>query len=73
METLPSRIEGQARLNPLLMLEILSRPAFLSSFTLSKIKTLASTAIPTDKIKPAIPAKVRVTGISLKIAKTKIA
>ena len=39
--------------------------AFSSSFVLSKIKILASTAIPTEIINPAIPARVRVTGIAL--------
>ena len=43
------------------------RPALNSSFVLSKIKMLASTAIPTDRMKPAIPARVNVTGTILKI------
>ena len=40
-------------------------PAFNSSLVLSKIRIFASTAIPTDNTKPAIPASVRVTGIAL--------
>ena len=39
-----------------------------SSFMRSKIRMLASTAIPSDRMKPAMPASVSVTGISLKIA-----
>jgi hypothetical protein len=42
-----------------------------SSFVLSKIKILASTAIPILRIKPAMPARVSVTGMVLKIAKVK--
>jgi hypothetical protein len=34
----------------------------------SKIRMFASTAIPTDRMKPAMPASVRVTGMALKIA-----
>ena len=37
-------------------------------FILSKIRTLASTAIPIEIINPAIPAAVNVTGMSLKSA-----
>ena len=40
---------------------------FISSFILSKIKTFASTAIPTVKIIPAIPGKVRVASKIVKI------
>ena len=43
-------------------------PALSSSFVLSKIKMLASTAIPIESIKPAMPARVSVTGTALNIA-----
>ena len=43
-------------------------PALSSSFRRSKIRMLASTAIPIDRMKPAMPGSVIVTGISLKIA-----
>lgn len=66
---LPSRIDGQARLNPSSMAEPSGLPRRSSSFVLSKIRTFASTAIPIDRMKPAIPARVSVTGISLNIAK----
>ena len=39
----------------------------VSSFILSKIKTFASTAIPTVKIIPAIPGRVRVASNNVKI------
>ena len=65
-----SLIDGHARLNPSSIAKPKIRPLRNSSFILSKIKMLASTAMPTLKIKPAIPASVKVTGISLKIAMT---
>ena len=40
---------------------------FISSFTLSKIKTLASTAIPTVKMIPAIPGSVSVASTIVRI------
>ena len=45
-------------------------PALSSSFVLSKIRMFASTAIPIERINPAIPAKVKVTGIALNNAKS---
>ena len=45
------------------------RPDLFSSLYLSKINILLSTAIPTDRIKPAIPGRLRVTGIILYNAK----
>ena len=45
-------------------------PALNSSFVLSKIRMFASTAIPIERIKPAIPANVKVTGINLNIENT---
>ena len=65
-----SRIEGQARLNPSSMACDRPFPAFISSFILAKIKMLASTAIPMERINPPMPARVNVTGISLNMAKT---
>ena len=46
-----------------------TRPARSSSFMRSKIRMLASTAMPIERMKPAMPASVSVTGISLKSAK----
>ena len=43
----------------------------VSSFILSKIKTFASTAIPTVKIIPAIPGSVRVASNNVKIPTNK--
>ena len=43
----------------------------ISSFILSKIKTFASTAIPTVKIIPAIPGKVKVASNKVKIPTNK--
>src|ERR1035437_730739 len=50
-------------------------PCLNSSFILSKIKMLASTAMPIERIKPAIPERVKVipygvTELNLKIART---
>ena len=42
-------------------------PLRSSSFMRSKIRMLASTAMPTDRMKPAMPARVSVTGMSLKM------
>src|SRR3989344_1534312 len=64
-----SRMEGQARPNPSLMAAARLFPWLVSSFIRAKIKMLASTAIPMDKINPPIPAKVKVTGTSLKMAR----
>src|SRR3989344_196238 len=76
-EILESLIEDQARLKPSSNACLLVLPHLLSSFILSKIRILASTAIPTDKINPAIPDNVKVIGgikksPVLKMAKTKI-
>ncbi len=71
LETLESLIDDQARENPSRRLDSRPLPARRSSLNLSKIKILASTAIPTDKIKPAIQAVVKVIGNNLKIIKTK--
>src|SRR3989344_2140067 len=68
--TLLSLIDGQARLNPSLIANDKDLPCLISSFILAKIKMLASTAIPIDKIKPPIPARVIVTGINLNRVRT---
>src|SRR3990167_2674485 len=61
-ETFEAQIDDQARLNPKSRALTFDLPQRSSSFILSNIKILASTAIPIDKINPAIPAKVKVTG-----------
>ena len=71
LETLESRILSHARAKPSSTALWISLPARISSLVRSKIKMLASTAMPTDKIKPAIPAKVKVTG-ARPLAKIKI-
>ena len=72
VEILLSRMEVHARLNPS-SIDLDKDLQFSNSFfILEKIKILASTAIPIEIIKPAIPDKVKVTGQSLKIAKTRI-
>ena len=60
-----SLMDGQALRKPSSMAEDKFLPALISSFILAKIKMLASTAIPIDRTNPPIPAKVKVTGISL--------
>ncbi len=62
-----SRTDVQARLNPSSMEVSKLLPQDNSSLIRSKMRMLASTAIPMDRINPAMPARVRVTGMSLKI------
>ena len=52
----PSRIDGQARVNPSWRAFEKLFPIFSSSRILEKIRIFASTAIPTDKITPANPS-----------------
>ena len=66
--TFESRIEGQARLKPMSMAVLKGRPRRNSSFMRSKMRMLASTAIPIERMKAAIPESVRVTGQILKTA-----
>ena len=66
VEILESRIEVQARFQPRSIAVRRLRPASSSSLRRSKIRMFASTAIPILRTKPAIPGKVRVTGMSLK-------
>src|SRR5664279_4877697 len=70
LDTFESRIEFQARLKPASTAETSVLPARSSSLVRSKIRILASTAMPTDSTKPAIPASVSVTGTILNIART---
>src|SRR3989344_7394898 len=69
LEMLESRIESQAREKPAVMAWGILLPARISSLIRSKISTFASTAMPMEIMKPAIPAAVRVTGKSLKRVK----
>lgn len=69
-EIFESRMLGQAREKPCSMAAEIGFPSRSSSFMRSKIRILASTAMPIDKINPATPAKVKVTGISLNKANT---
>ena len=52
-------------LQPARMAAAIVLPLRSSSFMRSKIRMLASTAMPTDRMKPAMPASVSVTGIEL--------
>src|SRR3989344_2167063 len=65
-----SRMDGQARLNPSAMLAGRLLLCKISSFMRAKIRMLASTAMPMDKINPPMPANVNVTGTNLKIERT---
>ena len=62
---LASLIESQALPKPSSRATFEERPALISSLYLSKIRKFESTAIPTDRRKPAIPGRVRVMGINL--------
>ena len=65
-----SRIDGQACSNPESMALTNDRPWCNSSLMRAKMRTLASTAMPMERMNPAIPASVSVTGMSLKMANT---
>ncbi len=65
-----SLIAVQARLNPASTAAPRLRPPRISYLMRSKIRMLASTAMPSDRIKPATPAKLSVTGTSLKMDKS---
>ena len=65
-----SLIAVQARLNQTSIAAPSVRSVLSSSFIRSKMRILASTAMPIDKTKPPIPARLRVTGISLNNAST---
>ena len=65
VETLLSLMDVHALLNPISIAEVNVRPNLNSSFILSKIRMLASTAIPIERMKAATPASVKVMGTSL--------
>ena len=66
------KFESNIAIKPLLKPEsiefLMLFPNLNSSFILSKIITLASTAIPSERINPAIPGKVSVASIKFKQA-----
>ena len=68
LDMFESKIEFQARLKPASMAETRVLPERSSSLVRSKMRMLASTAIPTESTKAATPASVKVTGMNLKIA-----
>ena len=70
LEILESRIDVQARLKPSFRAKLNILPLRNSSFILSNIRILASTAMPTDRTNPAMPAVESVTGMSLKSERT---
>ena len=59
--TLPSMMADKALEKPVLIADFTVFPTPISSLIRVKMITLASTAIPMDRIIPAIPGKVRVT------------
>jgi hypothetical protein len=65
VETLLSRIAGNARRKPVSTAGPTLLPWRNSSRVRSKMSTLASTAMPTLSTNPARPARVTVTGMSL--------
>ena len=68
-----SRIAGQALLKPTSIDEASVLPILTSSFILSKISMLASTAMPTDRMNPPMWASSSVMGMSLNTASTMMA
>ncbi len=68
---LESLIDGHALEKPKSIAFSCEIPRLISSFILSKIKIFASTATPIESINPAMPARLRVTGIALKSARNK--
>ena len=73
LDTFESRIEFQARAKPASIAWASDLPERSSSFVRSKIRMLASTAMPTESTKPAMPARVSVTGMSRNSARTRTA
>ena len=70
VDVLESRIAGHARRTAASTAAVMVRPALTSSLKRSKISTLASTAMPTERMKPVMPARVSVTGKTLNTAST---
>ena len=64
VDTFESRIEFQARLKPASTAGPSARPPRSSSFVRSKMRMFASTAMPTERMKAAMPASVSVTPAS---------
>ncbi len=69
--TLPSIMADNALLNPLLMADFTVLPRPISSLIRVKIITLASTAMPMDRIMPATPGRVRVISNADSITSTR--
>ena len=70
VEILPSKIDDHARRNPSSIADDSIFPCRSSSLSRSKIRTFASTAMPIERMKPAIPDSVNVTLPILNIAST---
>ena len=68
--TLPSRIAEKAFLYPVWMAVFTETPFAISSRIRAKMITLASTAIPMERIIPAIPGRVSVIWYRCRIAST---
>ncbi len=68
VETLASKIEVQARLKPASTEPVRFLPERSSSLVRSKMRMLASTAMPTERMNAAMPASVRVMGTNSKMA-----
>ena len=69
VDVLESLMDGHARWNPSSIAEEYGNPFFRSSLMRSKIRMFASTAIPIVRTNPAIPAKLIVIGMTLKMAR----
>src|SRR3989338_761628 len=69
----PYRMDVQARLNASSIACEVVFPSRNSSLRRSKMRTFASTAMPSDKMNPAMPESVMVTGMSLKSASSNAA
>ena len=65
--TFPSTIADNALLKPSFTLERMVLPVPISSWIRVNMMTFASTAIPTDRMIPAIPGRVRVTSNRLRL------
>ena len=70
VDELESLMAGHARRTAASTAAGIVRPDLTSSLKRSKISTLASTAMPTDRMNPVMPARVSVTGTHLKTAST---
>ena len=63
VQALESIIAGNARLNPISIATLSDRPPRISSLNRSNTRMFASTAIPTERMKPAIEASENVASI----------